>query len=152
MTTRGYHISAMDTIPAKMRSLVMSRIRGKNTKPEMVARRLIHGMGYRFRLHVRALPGVPDLVFPSRKKVILVNGCFWHRHACRRGRSTPTTRRGFWNRKFDANRRRDRRAQDRLRRMGWQVLVVWECQLHPKKVQSLTARLRRFLDAPTPLV
>jgi len=122
----------------------MARIRGKDTKPELIVRRLAHAAGYRYRLHRRDLPGCPDLVFPRYRKIIFVHGCFWHRHSCRKGRSTPRTRRRFWKKKFDENRERDRRNRRALRRQGWQVLVVWECQT--KDPEKLLQRLHQFLD------
>lgn len=122
----------------------MSAIRGKDTKPEMIVRRLVHSLGYRYRLHVRELPGVPDLVFPTRKKVIFVHGCFWHRHNCRLGRPRPKTRHEFWEEKLEGNRRRDAKHRRELRALGWQVLTVWQCQTaDPDK---LAERVLRFLD------
>lgn len=134
----------MDRLSKQERSRLMSRIRGKDTKPEMVVRKLVHAAGYRYRLHRRDLPGCPDLVFPRYRKVILVHGCFWHRHFCRKGRSTPRTRRGFWKKKFEQNRERDRKNRRALRRQGWQVLVVWECET--KNPDKLLNRLHSFLD------
>jgi DNA mismatch endonuclease (patch repair protein) len=101
-------------------------------------------MGYRFRLHGQKLPGRPDIVLPKYKTVIFVHGCFWHRHACEAGQSTPATRVEYWNAKFARNVERDRLNLRRLRRMGWRVLVVWECQLKDKK--SLARRVTRFLE------
>jgi DNA mismatch endonuclease (patch repair protein) len=121
----------------------MSRIRGKDTNPEMEVRRLVYSLGYRYRLHVRDLPGCPDLVFPGRRKVIFVHGCFWHRHSCRKGRSMPATRRAFWKTKFKENRKRDRRFRRALRTQGWDVLVVWGC--HLRDPEKLTGRLISFL-------
>ncbi len=137
----------MDILSKDQRSGLMSRIRGKDTNPEMVVRRLIHSLGYRYRLHVRTLPGCPDLVFPSRRKVVFVHGCFWHRHSCRKGRSVPGTRTAFWETKLESNRKRDRRFRRKLRRQGWQVLVVWECQTKPAKADKLVKRLDQFLRA-----
>ena len=114
--------------PAK-RSEVMSRVRGRDTGPEMAVRRLVYALGYRYRLHVRSLPGRPDLVFPSRWRIIFVHGCFWHRHGCRRGQSIPESNQRFWQRKLNANRNRDSRQRRQLRRQGWRVLVIWECQV-----------------------
>lgn len=108
----------------------MSRIRGKDTTPEMVVRRLVHRMGYRFRLHRRDLPGSPDLVFVTRRKAIFVHGCFWHRHpdpACKLAR-LPKSRLDFWGPKLDGNRRRDLLKEEALREHGWDHLVIWECQ------------------------
>lgn len=133
----------MDRLTSDQRSRVMSRVRGRDTSPEMAVRRAVFAAGYRFRLHVRELPGCPDLVFAGRRKVILVHGCFWHRHTCRRGRSLPTSHVAFWRRKLEGNRTRDSRTRRELRRLGWRVLVVWECQT--RDLEKLTARLRRFL-------
>jgi len=136
----------MDRLSREQRSRNMARIRSRDTRPELVVRRLVHSMGFRFRLHRQDLPGRPDLVFPSRRKVIFVHGCFWHRHSCRRGKSLPTTRVEFWTRKFEANRQRDDKVRRELRRDGWEVLVVWECQATSSNLQRLANRIRRFLD------
>lgn len=137
----------MDTLTAEARGERMSRVRGKDTKPELLVRRLTHGMGYRFRLHKRDLPGRPDLVFPSRRKVIFVHGCYWHRHPdpeCKLAR-LPKSRLDFWLPKLEGNRQRDLRNIDELTRLGWGVLVLWECEL--RDVASLQLRIRAFLDA-----
>lgn len=120
----------------------MSRIRGRDTKPEVFVRRLAHSLGFRFLLHARNLPGRPDLVFPGRRKIVFVHGCFWHRHQCRYGRPKPATRAEFWRLKLEANRARDARVRRALRRLGWQVLVVWECQT---RRAGLAAKLSAFL-------
>ena len=125
----------------------MGRVRRKDTSPEWVIRRLAHSMGYRFRLHRRDLPGCPDLVFPSRGKAILVHGCYWHRHDCRRGRSTPRTNSAFWKTKFAANVARDRRNERALRTLGWDILVVWECQTRALGRDLLVRKLRHFLES-----
>jgi len=135
-----------DQFTAGKRSAIMRAIRGKDTKPEHAVRSLIHRLGYRYRLHVRELPGCPDLVFPSRRKVVFVHGCFWHRHGCRKGRSTPKTRARFWRNKLDSNKDRDAKHRRKLRRLGWSVLTVWECQTTPKKTDRLAERVCRFLD------
>lgn len=122
----------------------MANIRGKNTKPEIVVRRLLHKMGYRFRLHRKDLPGTPDIVFPGRKALIFVHGCFWHQHKGCRFAVLPVTRRSFWENKLSGNVSRDRRAVAALRRDGWRVSVVWECQT--QRATVLENRLRRFLD------
>ena len=124
----------------------MSRIRGKDTKPEMTVRRLAHALGFRYRLHVTELPGTPDLVFPSRRKVIFVHGCFWHGHSCSRG-AVPQTRRGFWIPKLEKNRVRDLANLNKLGRLKWRRLVIWECQLN--NLQRTETRIARFLDAPS---
>ncbi len=125
----------------------MRSIRARDTHPERCVRSLLHRMGYRYRLHAHGLPGTPDLVFPSRKRIVFVHGCFWHRHTCRKGRSMPATRTGFWRKKLEGNKQRDQRVRRQLRRLGWRVFVVWECQLHPTKIDRLTERLVNFLEA-----
>jgi DNA mismatch endonuclease (patch repair protein) len=123
----------------------MSSIRGEDTTPEMLLRKALYALGYRYRLHDASLPGKPDLVFAARKKVIFVNGCFWHRHACRSGRSMPATRKRFWSAKLQANARRDRRNVRALHKLGWGVLVVWECQMVPKRIRGIFSRVIAFL-------
>lgn len=119
----------MDTVTREHRSSIMSRIRSKDTVPELAVRTLVHGMGYRFRVHRRDLPGSPDLVFPSRRKIIFVHGCFWHRHEkCALSRM-PKSRVDFWTSKLNANVARDIANTKSLRKAGWKVLVVWECQI-----------------------
>lgn len=108
----------------------MSRIRGRDTTPERLVRSVLHSMGYRFRLHPRNLPGRPDIVLSKHRTVVFVHGCFWHRHRRCRYAYTPKTRIAFWTRKFQENVDRDRRTRARLRRLGWQVIVIWECQTH----------------------
>lgn len=134
----------VDHIDRAKRSLNMAAIRSENTGPEMAIRTIIHRLGYRYRLHVRSLPGRPDLVFPSRRKVVFVHGCFWHRHPKCRYATSPKTRKEFWQGKFASNVARDRRATRKLRRMGWAVLTVWACEL--KKRDKLTERLNDFLS------
>jgi DNA mismatch endonuclease (patch repair protein) len=134
-----------DTLTPAQRSERMSRIRGRDTKPEMVVRRLIHRMGYRYRLHDRRLPGTPDLVFPARRKVIFVHGCFWHRHDCKLGR-IPKSNLDFWLPKLEENRIRDESNQRHLSAAGWQHLVLWECQV--RDLDALESRIRQFLGEP----
>lgn len=134
----------MDVVTPERRSAIMSRIRGKNTKPELIVRRLVHAMGYRFRLHRRDLPGSPDLVFPSRHKVVFVHGCFWHRHEGCRKSSMPKTRAEFWAEKFRRNVERDAENYAALEQVGWSHLVIWECET--SDLDSLSARLQEFLD------
>jgi DNA mismatch endonuclease (patch repair protein) len=117
-----------DKLTKARRSWNMSRIRGKDTGPERIVRSLLHRMGYRFRLHVRGLPGKPDVVLPKYRTVILVHGCFWHRHRRCKNCTTPTNRREFWISKLEGNAERDRRHVRALRTLGWRVLVVWECE------------------------
>jgi len=133
----------MDTFSPEQRSAVMRKVRGKNTKPELTVRRLLHALGYRYRLHVRDLPGQPDLVFPSRKKVVFVNGCYWHGHHCEAA-TLPASNRAYWRAKQQRNAARDARNARTLRRAGWGALTVWECQM--KNLERLRARLVRFLE------
>jgi len=136
----------MDRLSPEERSRLMSRIRGKDTKPELFVRALLRSLGYRYRLHVRHLPGRPDFVFPSSRKVLFVHGCFWHRHVCRRGRSMPATRSAFWLRKFQGNKARDTRSQRAIRQLGWKSLTIWECQSTPSQLPRLAARIIAFLE------
>ena len=121
----------------------MSRVGGRDTKPELVVRRAIHRMGFRFRLHRRDLAGTPDIVLPRHKLAIFVHGCFWHRHAGCRHSTTPKTRTTFWTAKFDANVKRDRRNVVALEHTGWTVATVWECQT--RRPESLGAVLAEIL-------
>jgi len=132
-----------DFLTVTQRSQLMARVRSKDTKPELVVRSLLHRMGYRFRLHGKALPGKPDIVLPKYRKAVFVHGCFWHRHGVCRPLSLPATNTEFWAEKFAANVTRDRRKLRALRNAGWGVLVVWECQL--KDRDRLERRLRAFL-------
>ena len=121
----------------------MSRIRGKNTKPEIVVRSLVHRLGYRYALHRSDLSGHPDIVLVRHKKIIFVHGCFWHMHRCRYGRVIPATRTNFWQNKRRGNVERDKRNTQLLKTMGWKILIIWECQTRDS--EKLTRRLRAFL-------
>jgi DNA mismatch endonuclease (patch repair protein) len=133
----------VDRYPPERRSEIMARIRGENTSPEMVVRRLVHGMGYRFRPHRKDLPGKPDIVLPKHRSIIFVHGCFWHQHpGCRRS-ALPKTRREWWRNKLDGNVARDRSNLEKLAELGWHVLVIWECELKPK--DGLVEKLAEFL-------
>lgn len=132
-----------DTLTQAERSAQMSRIRSKNTGPEMLVRRLVYSLGYRYRLHKSDLPGKPDLAFSSRKKVIFVNGCFWHGHKCPLGR-TPKSHVEFWITKIEKTKGRDDKNIQSLREIGWDSLVLWECQL--KDIEPLKNRIAEFLD------
>ena len=123
----------------------MSRILSKNTGPEMIVRRIVHGLGYRYRLHINALPGRPDIVFAGRKKVIFVHGCFWHLHTDCRQYRLPKSRQEFWLTKLNENVKRDERNQKQLLELGWDVLVIWECELKDKEV--VVERVISFLEA-----
>ena len=133
----------MDSLTPEERSKRMALVRGKNTKPEMIVRRLVHSLRYRYRLHDRKLPGRPDLVFKRRRKVIFVHGCFWHRHAgCPRS-TMPKSRMEFWREKWEDNERRDHNNQAKLCALGWEVLIIWECEL--KDLDRLAGRICDFL-------
>jgi len=134
----------MDILTKVERSALMARVRSKDTKPEIAVRSLVHRMGFRFRLHLRDLPGVPDLVFPARRRIVLVHGCFWHGHSCRAGKNRPVSHSEYWNAKLERNMTRDRRNIARLRRDGWGVLTVWECQVSSA---ALPLRLKKFLES-----
>ncbi len=123
----------------------MQRIRKTDTKPEILVRRIVHAMGYRYRLHQSNLPGTPDIVLTRHRKVILVHGCFWHRHDCADGRKLPRSKPEYWGPKLEHNRRRDEASVARLRELGWGVLVVWECEISNSR--RLSKRLGKFLES-----
>jgi DNA mismatch endonuclease (patch repair protein) len=132
-----------DVFSKEKRSWIMSRVKGRDTKPEILVRSFVHRMGFRFRVQRRDLPGNPDIVLPRHGKVILVHGCFWHGHKrCPRSKR-PTTNKGFWNKKLDRNIERDKQFRRMLRSMGWKVLVVWQCET--RKPEKLLGKLERFL-------
>ncbi len=134
----------MDTVSTEIRSRIMAQVKSKGMKPEMRVRRLLHSLGYRYRLHRSDLPGRPDLVFPSRRKVVFVNGCFWHRHpGCSRVR-IPSTNQDYWLSKLQRNYERDCRNKDLLEQNGWSVMTVWECEL--RDLSETTERLIAFLE------
>jgi DNA mismatch endonuclease (patch repair protein) len=135
-----------DRLTPEARSALMSRIRGKDTKPELAVRRMLHAMGYRFRLHRKDLPGRPDIVFPGRRKVIFVHGCFWHGHEGCRFATRPSTRADFWAAKIDGNRARDARNLASLRDAGWETELLWECEIEGDH-GTLAARVSAFLGA-----
>lgn len=140
-----------DTLTPEARSALMSRIRGKDTVPELYVRRLVHAMGYRYRLHRRDLPGTPDLVFAGRRKVIFMHGCFWHLHDdpnCKLARM-PSSNQDYWKPKLERNRARDRENQRKLEALGWQVLVIWECQTRQKDPEPLRRQVSVFLESPS---
>ena len=126
----------------ELRSRIMRAVKSRNTQPEMTVRRLVHSMGYRYRLHRKDLPGKPDLAFISRRKAIFVHGCFWHGHDCPRGAREPKTNRDYWIPKIARTRERDAATIERLLKMDWEALVIWECEINP----SLPGRLRAFLE------
>jgi len=133
----------VDVHSEKQRSYNMSQIKSKNTKPEILVRSLVHRMGYRYSLHRKDLPGKPDLVLVKHKKVIFVHGCFWHMHRCRYGRVIPKTNKKFWKIKREGNAARDKRNLRQLRKAGWKVLVIWECQI--RNSERLIDKLEKFL-------
>jgi len=133
-----------DPLTPTQRSYTMAQVKSEDTRPEMAVRRLMHALGYRYRLHRRDLPGTPDLAFISLKKVVFVHGCFWHGHRCKAGRKRPLTNHDYWQAKLASNRTRDRRARQELVKMGWDALVVWECELRaPTRVSD---RIVNFLE------
>jgi DNA mismatch endonuclease, patch repair protein len=134
----------MDTFSPKDRSRVMSKIRGRDTAPELLVRSILHRLGFRFRLHRKDLAGTPDLVLPSRRSVIFVHGCFWHGHDCSRG-GMPSSNVCFWTQKIGKNKDRDSRVQQQLRSEGWNVLTIWQCET--KDISQLERRLTRFLQS-----
>ena len=131
----------IDVVDKATRSRMMSGIRGKNTKPELIVRSFLHRAGLRFRLHAK-LPGRPDLVFPKYRTVVFVHGCFWHRHENCRFTTFPSSNVEFWKLKFDANVKRDKDAKAALRKLGWTVLVVWSCQTTSRKLSQLAANIK----------
>jgi len=134
----------MDNVSIERRSVIMRQVHSKNTRPELVVRRLVFAMGYRYRLHRVDLPGKPDIVFASRRKVIFIHGCFWHAHAnCKRAR-IPDTNRSYWLQKIERNMQRDQQNLSILLIDGWRVLVIWECEL--RDTTQLQARIKEFLD------
>ncbi len=136
----------VDCHTSAIRSYNMSQIRSTDTTPELIVQRLVYSLGYRYRLHKKGLPGKPDLVFSGRRKVIFVHGCFWHRHTCKNGRSMPATRVEYWKEKFGRNKQRDAEARRKLKRLGWSVCVIWECQAR-KKLDMVNDRIVAFLEA-----
>ena len=136
-----------DTLTKAERSALMARIRGTNTKPEVLVRSALHRAGFRFRLHNRSLPGRPDIVLAKHRAVVFVHGCFWHRHGCSLA-SEPSTRKAFWRDKFARNVARDKRTAAALRRAGWRVFTVWECSLRTgARREKAFARLLRRITA-----
>lgn len=135
----------MDTRTPEQRRRIMQSVKQKDTGPEQVVRRALFAAGYRYRLHRRDLPGSPDIVFPSRRKAIFVHGCFWHGHGCAKGRASKS-RVEYWGPKLEANRARDERNVRDLMAMGWDVLVVWQCEL--ADIQTAVLKITAFVDRP----
>jgi DNA mismatch endonuclease, patch repair protein len=124
----------------------MALVRDRDTAPELIVRTLLHSLGFRYRLHVGALSGCPDLVFPRLHKIIFVHGCFWHQHSCKRGNRRPKSNRIYWNKKLKRNIARDSSNKKILRRQGWSILVIWECHTKSSKLDQLQNRVLRFLN------
>lgn len=135
----------MDKLTPERRSANMSRIRSRNTLPEMIVRRIIHGMGYRYRLHVTELPGKPDIVLPRLKRIVDVRGCFWHQHPGCIDSHVPKSRLAYWQPKLKRNQQRDKSNEKKLRELGWSVCVIWECEV--KATRKIAKRLHQFLAA-----
>ncbi|MFA7184157.1 MAG: DNA mismatch endonuclease Vsr [Victivallales bacterium] len=133
----------MDNVSSKQRSINMSRVKGKNTRPEMTIRSLLHKMGYRFRLHNKKLPGNPDIILPKYKTIIFVHGCFWHQHEGCRKATIPQTNTDFWKIKLSKNVSRDSQNNDKLISLGWKVVIIWECEL--KNIEPLKNRIKKIL-------
>lgn len=136
-----------DVVSTSKRSEMMSGIRGKDTRPEMIVRQYLHSSGFRYRLHCADLPGKPDVVMRSRGVVIFVHGCFWHRHRSCRFASTPATRRDFWIDKLERNRKRDASAISELLKQGWRVAVVWECSIRHSRLNALRGLTKFVLSS-----
>lgn len=135
-----------DIFSPERRKMIMSNIKGKNTKPELLLRRGLHSLGLRFRLHDKSLPGTPDIVLKKFKTAIFVNGCFWHGHdTCKRGILLPKTRTDFWSNKIENNKARDKRNIEQLKTIGWNVIVVFECELKAKNLQNTLKSLQSTL-------
>jgi DNA mismatch endonuclease, patch repair protein len=135
----------VDTLTPAERSAIMARVRSKDSKPELIVRKMLYAMGYHYRLHAKELPGKPDIVFRQRRKAIFVHGCFWHRHeSCSLAR-LPKSRLEFWIPKLEKNRERDRQIRTLLKKLHWRTLTIWECEIdNPIRIQN---KIRRFLDA-----
>ncbi|MDZ7640959.1 MAG: very short patch repair endonuclease [Desulfurivibrio sp.] len=135
----------MDTLSKERRSWNMSRIKGKDTKPELIVRSLLHSMGYRYRLHQKSLPGKPDMVFKKYRAVIFVHGCFWHRHKGCKFAYKPKSKQEFWQRKFLENEARDKKNRFKLEKLDWKVLVIWECEV--ENIEKLKRKVTAFLQS-----
>ncbi|TSA26059.1 DNA mismatch endonuclease Vsr [bacterium] len=133
-----------DIFTSNKRSDIMKKIGPKNSKQELFIRKLIFSLGYRYRLHSNDLPGKPDLVFPKYKKVIFINGCFWHHHICNRGK-LPETNKEFWKKKILGNVTRDKANYNKLKELGWKILVIWQCEIKTKNIEYLQQKIKSFL-------
>jgi DNA mismatch endonuclease (patch repair protein) len=137
----------MDVLTPEQRQRCMASISGKDTKPELIIRKLLYSLGYRYRLHYSSLPGKPDLVFPGKRKVIFIHGCFWHRHDCSKGKSMPKNNSEFWQKKLFDNENRDSGNIRDLKKLGWDVFVIWTCEL--KHLELLAVNLHTYLQTKT---
>lgn len=136
----------MDKYSKQKRTQIMSNISGKNTKPEILIRKIAHSLGYRFRLHKKELPGKPDIAFPKYKKVVFVNGCFWHGHKnCNRSK-LPVTHKKFWQQKIEGNIKRDRANYKALKKLGWSYLIIWQCSITKSNTAKLEVNISKFLS------
>ena len=135
-----------DNLTAEQRRYAMSRVKGKNTKPEMAVRSLLHHAGYRFRLHRKDLPGYPDIILPKYRTVIFVHGCFWHQHPGCKKATIPEKNSDYWIRKLGRNRDRDQQVQTDLKNLGWNVWVIWDCDIRTRKLEALKERLHDTLQ------
>lgn len=134
----------MDTLTQKQRSYCMSLSKGKGTSPELFVKKIICSLKLRFSSHRKDLPSCPDIVFSKLKKVIFINGCFWHRHTCKKGLSMPATRKKFWQQKFTRTIERDKKNKSELKKLGWKILVIWECQTK-KNPEKILTKIKTFL-------
>ncbi len=130
-----------DVFSPEKRSAVMRAVKSTDTKPEIAVRKALHALGYRYRLNVKTLPGKPDLVFPKHRAVIFVHGCFWHGHSCKRGKRVPKTNTAYWTEKIARNKARDKKNTAALKKLGWRVITVWECEL--KKLNPANIPIKR---------
>lgn len=134
-----------DNLTAQERSEIMKRVISKGTRPELTIRKIVWGLGYRYRLNVNGIPGKPDIVFKSRKKAIFVNGCFWHRHPGCALTRTPKSNTEFWTKKFATTIKTDQRNYEELTRMGWKYLIIWECEIKKSNMECLTHKIDQFM-------
>lgn len=144
MSNKRDNPNSKDKLSPSQRSDLMSKVRSKNTKPEIEVRKLVYSLGYRYRLHVKSLPGSPDMAFKGRRKVIFINGCFWHGHNCPSGMNQPKSNTDYWIPKIKKNIDRDKKNQKRIVELGWRVLLIWECEL--KDIPSLKRKIQDFLN------
>ncbi|MHB9068759.1 MAG: very short patch repair endonuclease [Sedimentisphaerales bacterium] len=136
----------MDTVDKKTRSKIMASVGQRNTGPELLLRKALHHLGFRYRLHGKMLPGSPDLVFNKYRAVIFIHGCFWHRHGCRFS-TFPSTRKNFWRTKFEANKKRDKINNEKLLQLGWRVLIVWQCAIYNTLPDLIAKSAAKWLNS-----